>query len=64
MSNPDTQWLTIAQFAEQLGVSSKTVRRRITDGTIPAIRIGRLVRIDAADLASVGSPVHANGNAA
>jgi excisionase family DNA binding protein len=43
-------FLTIADAAERLGVSSKTVRRLISAGRIPAFRVGRLVRIKPADL--------------
>ncbi len=41
----------IATAAEVYGVSPKTVRRRIADGTIPAHRLGpRLIRVDLADV--------------
>ncbi len=36
--------LTVA--AEELGVSVKTLRRRISDGTIHGYRVGRLIRVD------------------
>lgn len=45
MAYPDSPWLTLTQAAELLGVSARTVRRRICDGTIEARRLGRLVRI-------------------
>ena len=38
--------LTITQVAEATGFSTKTIRRRIEDGTLPAHRIGpRCIRI-------------------
>ncbi len=41
-----SEYITINQAASALSVSSKTIRRRIADGTIPAKRIGtRMVRI-------------------
>lgn len=47
--------ITIQEAAEMLGVSPWTVRRRITDGTIKAIRVGRLIRIPE-DLMIAGLP--------
>lgn len=50
-----TDQLTIPQVAERFGVSTKTVRRWIASGDLPARRVGpRLVRIDAADVAVFG----------
>lgn len=50
--------ISIDEAADRLGVSTKTVRRRISDGTLKAVRIGpRIIRIDAASLASVGRPL-------
>jgi excisionase family DNA binding protein len=44
-------WVTIATAAERLGLSTKSIRRRIADGTLPAYRVGpRLIRLDAADI--------------
>lgn len=57
MSGTPTQWLTVDEAAATLNVSPKTIRRRLTDGTIAAIRIGRLIRINPADLANAGRPV-------
>lgn len=49
LDKPD--WVTIATAAERLGLSSKSVRRRIADGTLPAYRIGpRLIRLDSVDV--------------
>ena len=44
------QYLSPRQVAELLGVSTKTVSRRIADGEIRASRIGRLLRIEAAEV--------------
>lgn len=39
------QLLTVFEVALTLRLSVRTVRRLIADGTIPVVRIGRLVRI-------------------
>jgi excisionase family DNA binding protein len=44
------QYLSPRQVAELLGVSTKTVSRRIADGEIRASRIGRLLRIEATEV--------------
>jgi excisionase family DNA binding protein len=45
------EWESVASGAAYARVSTKTIRRRILDGSLPAHRIGpRLVRIDRADL--------------
>jgi excisionase family DNA binding protein len=48
MSEPD--YLTAAEAAARLGISLRTTRRRIADGSLPSVRIGRAVRIPAAAL--------------
>jgi excisionase family DNA binding protein len=42
--------LDVTAVADTLGVCPRTVRRMIKDGRIPALRVGRSVRIRAADL--------------
>jgi excisionase family DNA binding protein len=49
---PVTRLRTIAEAAELLNVSPRTVRRLIESGALPVHRIGRLVRIADADLAA------------
>ena len=45
------QWLTLGQAADILGVCSRTIRRRIAAGDLPAYKIGhRAIRIRIADL--------------
>jgi len=53
--------LSIAQVAEATGLSQKSVRRRIHDGTLLAHRIGpRIIRIERDSVfALVGSPLGA-----
>lgn len=45
----------VREAAQALGVSEATVRRRIRDGDIATVRIGRSVRIDLAALRAVDS---------
>ncbi|MBS1674673.1 helix-turn-helix domain-containing protein [Leucobacter sp. HNU] len=45
---PDLVSLVVA--AESLGVSVKTIRRRISDGTVRGYRVGRLIRVDMEEL--------------
>jgi excisionase family DNA binding protein len=40
------KYASIAEIAEAYDISTKTVRRRIADGSLPARRLGRLIRID------------------
>jgi len=55
---PARQWLSIADAADRLGVSTKTIRRYIAAGTIRAERVGpRLIRIDVASLDALGKPL-------
>ena len=45
--------LTVAEVAQQLRCSEPTVRRRVRDGQIPAVKLGHgrsIIRIDAAEL--------------
>lgn len=41
---------SVRQVADQLGVHPETVRRLIHDGRLQAVRIGRVLRIDASEL--------------
>ena len=50
---PFRRLLTVQEVAARLGVSEKTVRRRIADGLLPAVQLGRyrhVLRIDSAQL--------------
>jgi excisionase family DNA binding protein len=50
-NDPLARWVTIAAAAQRLGLSSKSIRRRIADGTLPAYRVGpRLIRLDLLDV--------------
>lgn len=48
---PAPEWLSLQQAALMYGVSVDTLRRRISDGKLPASRFGiRLIRVRAEDL--------------
>jgi excisionase family DNA binding protein len=47
------RYLTVTECAAMLGVEHKTVRRLIERGELPALRVGRLLRIDPAALESL-----------
>jgi excisionase family DNA binding protein len=47
----NTEWLTITEAAEYIGVSDDTIRRRLADGSFEGKRIGpRLIRIHQSEL--------------
>ena len=41
---------SLASAAARMGVSVKTVRRRIADGVLPVYRCGRILRLDPTDV--------------
>ncbi|MGB3373909.1 MAG: helix-turn-helix domain-containing protein [Microbacterium sp.] len=49
----DAGLVSLAVAAESLGVSAKTIRRRISDGTVRGFRVGRLIRVDLDELRRV-----------
>ncbi len=52
--NPTPQYITIAEAAELCCVSTQTIRRRISEGTITGYKFGpRRVLINADELATV-----------
>lgn len=48
--------LSPAEVAARYGVSTQTIRRRIHDGTLPATRVGKLLRVDPSDLDRLERP--------
>jgi excisionase family DNA binding protein len=48
--------LTVEKAAEWAAVHPKTVRKWLRDGTLPAVRIGRTVRVPLADLLDLPVP--------
>lgn len=54
--------VSIGQAAEYAGVSSKTIRRRISDGSLTGYRMGpRLIRVDLNELDDLLRPIPAVG---
>jgi len=52
--------LTIAEAADRLHVHSRTIRRRIADGSLSAYRVGpQLIRLDPAEVDALLRPIPA-----
>lgn len=47
---PEASFVSLAVAAEKFGISVKTVRRRISDGTVHGYHVGRLIRVDLEEL--------------
>ncbi|MBV9817312.1 MAG: helix-turn-helix domain-containing protein [Solirubrobacterales bacterium] len=48
-SESDESYLTVAEVAETLKLNQQTVRNWIDQGSLPALRVGRRVRIKRSD---------------
>jgi excisionase family DNA binding protein len=46
----ESEFLTVAEVAQTLKLNQQTVRNWIDQGTLPAVRVGRRVRIRRSDL--------------
>jgi excisionase family DNA binding protein len=46
---PEESFLTVAEVAERLKLNQQTVRNWIDQGSLPALRVGRRVRIKRSD---------------
>ncbi|MBN9611004.1 MAG: hypothetical protein BGO26_16700 [Actinobacteria bacterium 69-20] len=65
MRAPVPRYVSIEIAAEMLGVTVRSIRRWIADGTIPASRIGsKVVRIREDDLLAAMRPIPAASDAA
>lgn len=53
------KYATLSEAAEHLLLSTRTVRRMISDGELRAVRIGGSIRIPLDALAEVGRPIGA-----
>lgn len=47
---PADKFLTIVEVARELRISRRTAERRVADGTLHSVRVGRLVRVPASEL--------------
>jgi excisionase family DNA binding protein len=55
---PTRHFVSIEQAANYTGLSTKTLRRRIADGTLTGYRAGpKLVRVDLADVDRMLQPI-------
>lgn len=58
MTSTTTHYVTITEAADRLAVSTKTIRRWIARGELPAVRIaGHLIRIPADAFDALGRPL-------
>lgn len=55
------QLLTVAEVAERLRLHPITIRRHIKSGLLPAVRIGRAVRVRASDVEAFATPERSSG---
>lgn len=51
-SRAEVVWLGTQEAARRLGITARTLRRLIDAGTVPAYRIGRVIRLQQSDLDS------------
>jgi excisionase family DNA binding protein len=49
-TQPEPTLLSVRQYAARAGLSACTIRRRISDGTLPHVRVAGSIRIPAASL--------------
>ena len=61
---PDETYLTVAEVAETLKLNQQTVRNWIDQGTLPALRVGRRVRIKRSDFERILAESYSGGSAA
>lgn len=55
--NTPATFVSLTQAADLTALSTKTLRRRISEGTLPASRAGRLIRIKRDDLELLFRPI-------
>lgn len=53
LGDPDETYLTVAEVAETLKLNQQTIRNWIDQGSLPAIRVGRRVRIRRSDFEQI-----------
>lgn len=49
--------------AEHLGVCTRTIRNYIAEGRLTGFRVGRLIRLDAAEVDALARPIPTAGRA-
>jgi excisionase family DNA binding protein len=60
----EESFLTVAEVAEILKLNQQTVRNWIDQGSLPALRVGRRVRIKRSDFERVLAEGYSSGNVA
>ena len=60
----EEEYLTVAEVAELLRLNQQTVRNWIDQGSLPALRVGRRVRIKRSDLDRLLSDGYSGGSQA
>lgn len=63
-SDPEEEYLTVAEVAETLKLNQQTVRNWIDQGALPALRVGRRVRIKRSDFQRILAESYSGGSAA
>lgn len=46
----DIEWLSTQEAARRLGITTRTLYRFVDQGELPAYRMGRVIRLQAADV--------------
>lgn len=57
-------FITIADAAELLGVTDRSIRKWIAEGRLRGYRVGRHIRVDVADVYAFARPIPTGGDAA
>ena len=63
-TDPDESYLTVAEVAETLKLNQQTVRNWIDQGSLPALRVGRRVRIKRSDFERILEQSYSGNTAA
>jgi excisionase family DNA binding protein len=63
-TEPEETYLTVAEVAETLKLNQQTVRNWIDQGSLPALRVGRRVRIKRSDFERILQESYSAGAAA
>ena len=63
-AEPEDSFLTVAEVAEMLKLNQQTVRNWIEQGSLPALRVGRRVRIKRSDFEQVLARSYTGGTGA
>ncbi len=62
-TDPDESYLTVAEVAQTLKLNQQTVRNWIDQGSLPALRVGRRVRIKRSDFERILDESYSAGRA-